>query len=216
MNEQNEHDVLHEKGANCAHEVARGRAFPHINYTIFQFASSVFNTRSKQHALHVFDKSITIAQALLYAAGGFILCKQPALLAPYIVIPALSFCVGTALRSLINAPRPAETLDVRALISDNTTTDTTHARIKRGKSFPGKHAFSAWSIAGISMFMALFANAQYADIILVFALVESVIALVICTVRVLGIVHMIQDVIAGFALALIVEAVLCTLWLTLF
>lgn len=216
MNEQNEHDVLHEKGANCAHEVARGRAFPHINYTIFQFASSVFNTRSKQHALHVFDKSITIAQALLYAAGGFVLCKQPALLAPYIVIPALSFFVGTALRSLINAPRPAETLDVRPLISDNTTTDTTHARIKRGKSFPGKHAFSAWSIAGISMFMALFANAQYADIILVFALVESVIALVICTVRVLGIVHMIQDVIAGFALALIVEAVLCTLWLTLF
>lgn len=216
MNEQNEHDALHEKGANCAHEVARGRAFSHINYKIFQFASSVFNTRSKQHALHVFDKSITIAQALLYAGGALVLCKQPSLLAAYIVIPALSFCVGTSLRAFINAPRPAETLDVRPLISDNTTTDATHARIKRGKSFPGKHAFSAWSIAGISVFMALFANAQYADIMLVFALVESVIALVICAVRVLGIVHMIQDVIAGFALALIVEAVLCTLWLTLF
>lgn len=220
MNEQNEHDVLHEKGANCAHEAARGRAFSHINYKIFQFASSVFNTRSKQHALHIFDKSITIAQALLYAGGALVLCKQPSLLAAYIVIPALSFFVGTALRSLINAPRPAETLDVTPLISGDaatdTTTDATHARIKRGKSFPGKHAFSAWSIAGISMFTALFANAQYADIMLVFALVESVIALVICAVRVLGIVHMIQDVIAGFALALIVEAVLCTLWLTLF
>lgn len=220
MNEQNEHDVLHEKGANCAHEVARGRAFPHINYTIFQFASSVFNTRSKQHALHVFDKSITIAQALLYAAGGFILCKQPSLLAAYIVIPALSFFVGTALRSLINAPRPAETLDVTPLISGDaatdTTTDATRANVKRGKSFPGKHAFSAWSIAGISVCMALFTNAQYADVMLVFALVESVIALVICAVRVLGIVHMIQDVIAGFVLALIVEAILCALWLTLF
>ena len=64
--------------------------------------------------------------------------------------------------------------------------------------------------------MALFTNAQYADVMLVFALVEIVIALVICAVRVLGIVHMIQDVIAGFVLALIVEAILCALWLTLF
>ena len=224
MNEQHEHDVLHEKGANCAHEVARGRAFPHINYTIFQFASSVFNTRSKQRALHVFDKGITAAQALLYAGGGLVLCEQPALLAAYIIIPAISFCVGTAVRAVINAPRPAEALDVTPLLSNDAatkfTTDAatnfTRARIKRGKSFPGKHAFSAWSIAGISVCIAMFTNAQHAHIMLVFALVESVIALVICAVRVLGIVHMIQDVIAGFALALGLEAVLCALWLTLF
>ena len=227
MNEQHEHDALHEKGANCAHEAARGRAFPHVNCTIFRFARSVFNTHAKQRALRMFDKGLTAAQALLYVGGGLVLCGEPALLAAYIIIPAISFCVGTAVRAFINAPRPAETLDVTPLLSNdaatdtttdaaNATTDTTHARIKRGKSFPGKHAFSAWSIAGISVCIALFTNAQHAHIMLVFALVESVIALVICAVRVLGIVHMIQDVIAGFALALGLEAVLCALWLTLF
>lgn len=220
MIEQNKRDALHENDAHCTHEATRVRAFTHVNYRIFRFARSVFNTHTKQRALCVFDKSITVAQALLYAGGAIVLYGQPALLAAYIVIPALSFFVGTALRSLINAPRPAETLDVRPLISDdaatNTTTDTTHASAKHGKSFPGKHAFSAWSIAGISVCMALFAHAQYADIMLVFALVECINALVICAVRVLGVVHMIQDVIAGFALALVVETILCALWLTLF
>lgn len=255
MNEQHEHDALqehdalHDKGANCAHKAARGRAFPRVNCTIFRFARSVFNTHAKQRALRIFDKGITAAQALLYAGGGLVLCGQPALLAAYIIIPAIVFCVGTALRAVINAPRPAETLDVTPLLSNdaaidtasdatsgttsttsatsatsdtdttdaaNATTDTTRARIKRGKSFPGKHAFSAWSIAGISVCIALFTNAQHAPVMLVFALVESVIALVICVVRVLGVVHMIQDVIAGFALALGLEAVLCALWLTLF
>ncbi len=222
MNEQHEHDALqehdalHDKGANCAHKAARGRAFPHVNCTIFRFARSVFNTHAKQRALRIFDKGITAAQALLYAGGGLVLCGQPALLAAYIIIPAISFCVGTALRAVINAPRPAETLDVTPLLSGGATTNFTHARIKRGKSFPGKHAFSAWSIAGISVCIALFTNAQHAPVMLVFALVESVIALVICVVRVLGVVHMIQDVIAGFALALGLEAVLCALWLTLF
>lgn len=224
MIEQNKRDALHKNDAHCTHEATRVRAFPYVNYRIFRFAHSVFNTHSKQRALYIFDKSITVAQALLYAGGAIVLYGQPALLVAYIVIPALSFFVGTALRSLINAPRPAETLDVRPLLSDdaatntttNTTTDTTHASAKRGKSFPGKHAFSAWSIAGISVCMALFANAQYADIMLVFALVECINALVICAVRVLGVVHMIQDVIAGFALALVVEAILCALWLTLF
>lgn len=220
MIEQNKRDALHEKNAHCTHEATHVRAFPHVNYRIFRFARSVFNTHSKQRALCIFDKSITVAQALLYAGGAIVLYGQPALLAAYIVIPALSFFVGTALRSLINAPRPAETLDVRPLISGDaatdTTTDTTHASVKRGKSFPGKHAFSAWSIAGISVCMALFAHAQYADIMLVFALVECINALVICAVRVLGVVHMIQDVIAGFVLALVVETILCALWLTLF
>ena len=216
MNEQHEHDALHEKGANCAHEAARGRAFPHVNCTIFRFARSVFNTHAKQRALRIFDKGITAAQALLYAGGGLVLCGQPALLAAYIIIPAIVFCVGTALRAVINAPRPAETLDVTPLLSNDAATNFTRARIKRGKSFPGKHAFSAWAIAGISVCIALFTNAQHAHVMLVFALVESVIALVICAVRVLGIVHMIQDVIAGFALALGLEAVLCALGLTLF
>lgn len=216
MNEQHEHDALHEKGANCTHEAARGRAFPRVNCTIFRFARSVFNTHAKQRALRIFDKGITAAQALLYAGGGLVLCGQPALLAAYIIIPAISFCVGTALRAVINAPRPAETLDVTPLLSNDAATNFTRARIKHGKSFPGKHAFSAWSIAGISVCIAMFTNAQHAHIMLVFALVESVIALVICAVRVLGVVHMIQDVIAGFALALGLEAVLCTLWLTLF
>lgn len=219
MIEQNKHDALHENDAHYTHEATRVRAFPHVNYRIFRFARSVFNTHTKQRALYIFDKSITVAQALLYAGGAIVLYGQPALLAAYIVIPALSFFVGTALRSLINAPRPAETLDVRPLISGDAATNATRAtraRIKRGKSFPGKHAFSAWSIAGISVCMALFANAQYADIMLVFALVECINALVICAVRVLGVVHMIQDVIAGFALALVVEAILCALWLTLF
>lgn len=59
------------------------------------------------------------------------------LLLPCLLVPAFGFAIVSALRKLVNAPRPYEALDIDPIIHKDT----------KGQSFPSKHAFSSLMIA---------------------------------------------------------------------
>lgn len=81
--------------------------------------------------------------AVIMVAGGYIaaLCWLAATgdsrLPRVLAVPAVSFAVMSAARAVINAPRPYEAERIDPLIPKDT----------HGKSFPGRHVFSAAIIA---------------------------------------------------------------------
>lgn len=92
-------------------------------------------------------------------------------------IPALSFLVLTVVRTRINRPRPYESWPIRPLIPRN----------KKGESMPSRHVFSSTVIAMVYLYVHPLLG-------ILFLLVSLLSALV----RVLGGVHYLTDVIAGF------------------
>ena len=102
--------------------------------------------------------------------------SDPWKLAPLVGVTAVAFAAVSFFRRRFNAPRPDECCSIAPLI----------ARDGAGKSFPSRHAFSAFAIAA-SWFAA---SAPIAVVLLVAAG-----ALAVC--RVLGGVHFPRDVVAG-------------------
>lgn len=94
-----------------------------------------------------------------------------------LLVPSISFILLSMLRSLFNAPRPYEVLDINPLIHKNT----------KGHSFPSRHIFSAAVIA-----MTFWSIRPAISIILLLC------AAVMAAIRVLGGVHFPRDVITGF------------------
>ncbi len=124
-------------------------------------------------------------------------CAYPALLALLwqakderllrtVLVPAAAFVLCTVLRKALNWPRPFEQEGLVPLIDSHSA----------GESFPSRHAASAVIIA-----MA----AWYAAPGMGWTL--TVIALLICCVRVVAGVHHLRDVAAGAALSLLVGGV---------
>lgn len=101
---------------------------------------------------------------------------------PALVIPAVSFAAVSVFRSLYNAPRPYELLDIHPLIHKD----------KKGKSFPSRHVFSVFVIA--MTFLWLLPPV---------GVVFLVIGVLLAACRVLGGVHFPRDVIAGALIALL-------------
>lgn len=99
-----------------------------------------------------------------------------------LLVPAFSFILLSIIRAVIDEPRPYETYDIQPLL----------ARKGKGKSFPGRHVFSAAVIAcallwldvdwGIDGFAAM---------------------AVIACLRVIGGVHYPRDVVAGALLGIL-------------
>lgn len=96
-----------------------------------------------------------------------------------LLVPAVSFAAMSIARAAINAPRPYEAYAIDPLIKKDT----------KGKSFPGRHVFSAAVIA------CAFLNVNVAWGISGFTAMA-----LIAYVRVVGGVHFPRDVIAGAAL----------------
>lgn len=103
-----------------------------------------------------------------------------------VLTPAVGFCVVTALRSGINAPRPYEVLDIPAVAPKDT----------RGKSFPSRHAACA----------AVIATTALASYPALGAFLWAV-ALFTGLSRVMAGVHFIRDVLAGLLLGGLIGAV---------
>ena len=101
---------------------------------------------------------------------------------PALVIPAVSFLAVSVFRSVYNAPRPYELLDIRPLIHKD----------KKGKSFPSRHVFSVFIIA--MTFLWLFPP---------LGAVFLAVGVLLAACRVLGGVHFPRDVIAGALVAIV-------------
>ena len=128
-------------------------------------------------ALNIVNHGIVVVFYAAYALLlGWACVSDPWKLAPLVGVTAVGFAAVSFFRRRFNAPRPYECCAIAPLI----------ARDGAGKSFPSRHAFSAFAIAA-SWFAA---SAPVAVVLLVAAVV-----LAIC--RVLGGVHFPRDVVVG-------------------
>lgn len=129
------------------------------------------------------DKGLVALFAVVYAAVLIWLAvTQDARLWREVFVPAVSFAALSALRYALNRPRPYETYSIDPIIKKDT----------QGKSFPGRHVFSAAIIA-----CAIFYVSLGWGIAAFFGMAF------IAYVRVVGGVHFPRDVIAGAALGVL-------------
>lgn len=101
-----------------------------------------------------------------------------------LLVPAISFMLLSAVRKLINRPRPYEVFDLPPIIKKDT----------KGNSFPSRHVFSATIIAMTFLLMS-----PWSWLGVLFLLVSIALAVV----RVVSGVHFISDVIAGIVVAVV-------------
>jgi len=136
----------------------------------------------KAHSIIVIDRLLVASLAIGYCALlAWTFFSHDARFYRVLCVPAVSFIAMSIGRAVFNAPRPYETYSIDPLVDKKT----------RGKSFPGRHVFSATIIA-----CALgFVNVGWGTAAFVAA------ALIACA-RVAEGVHFPRDVIAGAVLAL--------------
>lgn len=153
------------------------RCEQHYEQRYEQWAAPLRGRPGVVRALDVVNRAIVVvfygAFALLL---GWACMSDPWRLVPLVGVTAVGFVAVSFFRRRFNAPRPYECCAIAPLI----------ARDGAGKSFPSRHAFSAFAIAA-SWFAA---SAPVAVVLLVAAVV-----LAVC--RVLGGVHFPRDVVAG-------------------
>ena len=142
-----------------------------------QWAAPLRGRPGVVRALNIVNRGIVVVFYAAYALLlGWACVSDPWRLVPLVGVTAVGFVAVSFFRRRFNAPRPYECC---ALAARN-------ARGGAGKSFPSRHAFSAFAIAA-SWFAA---SAPVAVVLLVAAVV-----LAIC--RVLGGVHFPRDVVVG-------------------
>ena len=100
-----------------------------------------------------------------------------------LLVPAVSFIVMSVARALINARRPYEKLDIEPIMHKETA----------GKSFPGRHVFSA-AVITMAFVYAASLGIEHA---LPLAIALGVATVLIGLMRVIGGVHFPRDVIWG-------------------
>ena len=108
---------------------------------------------------------------LLLAGGGPLFWRA-------VLVPGVTFVLGTALRDGLNFPRPYEK-GITALLPKDT----------KGKSFPSRHSLAAGVL-----------SATWLAVCPAVGIVMTVLALGVCVSRVLAGVHAPVDVAVGFAL----------------
>ena len=155
----------------------QARCEQHYEQRYEQWAAPLRGRPGVVRALNIVNHGIVVVFYAAYALLlGWACVSDPWKLAPLVGVTAVGFVAVSFFRRRFNAPRPYECCAIAPLI----------ARDGAGKSFPSRHAFSAFAIAA-SWFAA---SAPVAVVLLVAAVV-----LAIC--RVLGGVHFPRDVVAG-------------------
>lgn len=156
-----------------------------------------FNARpAAKKLLRAVSLGSVAAVYLLYAGlAVLMMLRGNSLLWPLLVVPAVVFVLGTALRRAINRPRPYETLSFAPLFSKDT----------KGQSLPSRHCFSAACIAVAAIPVSPAAAAVLAGL-----------AVVIALTRVLCGVHYISDVLVGLVFGAAASRLGLILYFTLF
>ncbi|MDD3164453.1 MAG: phosphatase PAP2 family protein [Oscillospiraceae bacterium] len=106
----------------------------------------------------------------------FLLVTRDARLWRVLLVAAIIFWSGTALRAALNRPRPYEVMQIEPLI----------AREKRGKSFPSRHVFCSAAITMAAWYLTP-----------AFGMVAAALTGLVSVCRVLGGIHWPQDVLFG-------------------
>ncbi len=156
-----------------------------------------FNARpAAKKLLRAVSLGSVAAVYLLYAGlAVLMMLRGNSLLWPLLVVPAVVFVLGTALRQAINRPRPYETLGFTPLFPKDT----------KGQSLPSRHCFSAACIAVAAIPVSPAAAAVLAGL-----------AVVIALTRVLCGVHYISDVLVGLVFGAAASRLGLILYFTLF
>lgn len=155
----------------------QARCEQHYEQRYEQWAAPLRGRPGVVRALNIVNHGIVVVFYAAYALLlGWACVSDPWKLAPLVGVTAVGFAAVSFFRRRFNAPRPYECCAIAPLI----------ARDGAGKSFPSRHAFSAFAIAA-SWFAA---SAPVAVVLLVAAVVLAV-------YRVLGGVHFPRDVVAG-------------------
>lgn len=147
------------------------------------------NNNGLVKALNVVDKAITYITILFYigflAYGIFNVSEDGGvLLYRSILVPGISFLFVSFYRKTVSSPRPYQVYNFVPALEKDTI----------GKSFPSRHVFS--------IFMVAFTCAQAS--IALCALI-SVMGVLLAVIRVIGGVHFIKDVVAGFSIACLIS-----------
>lgn len=155
----------------------QARCEQHYEQRYEQWAAPLRGRPGVVRALNIVNHGIVVVFYAAYALLlGWACVSDPWKLAPLVGVTAVGFAAVSFFRKRFNAPRPYECCAIAPLI----------ARDGAGRSFPSRHAFSAFAIAA-SWFAA---SAPVAVVLLVAAVV-----LAVC--RVLGGVHFPRDVVVG-------------------
>lgn len=104
----------------------------------------------------------------------------------YTLCPGLAFVLLSLYRKMLNKPRPYEVLNIKPIIPKD----------KAGQSFPSRHLFSMTLIAVLWI--------PFHPAVSVILLIIS---MILAAIRVIGGVHFIRDVLAGFLIGAICGAI---------
>ena len=137
----------------------------------------VYNSETIKKTLHVLDKILVILGAFGYLACLYLAYKNSLTeLIKILVFSAVPFALVSAFRFFFNAPRPYE---IYRFFESS-------PKAKHGKSFPSRHAFSAFIIATLAFNFSV-----------PLGVLLSISALLLSLSRVLLGIHFIRDVVAG-------------------
>ncbi len=129
------------------------------------------------------DRLITVVVFLAYPMLLlYLYYYRRELLWQSMVVPGFGFVAVSMFRRLYNAPRPYETMDYTPVIHKET----------RGKSFPSRHVFSIFMI-----------GMTFLQVDLSLGSLVLLLGIMLATLRVLGGVHFIRDVVAGAAVGIL-------------
>lgn len=144
---------------------------------------SIYENPKKTRLLRLASTVCAYIGGIFYALGLLLLLLRESYTEAVVSasFAAAGFLLVTAVRKLINKPRPYEVYDFY----------TVPPREKRGQSFPSRHSYSAFAIAALS---ALVSPALCVG--------TAVLAVIIAVCRVLTGMHFLRDVLCGGALGL--------------
>ena len=139
------------------------------------------NRPAAVRTLNALDKGLVAIIAVGYiAAIIWMLVCADARVGRFIAVPAAGFVALSAVRAVLNLPRPYEAAGIDPLIKKDT----------QGKSCPSRHIFSAFVIAFALLWICVPAG-----------IAAIVLGCIVCYCRIVGGVHFPRDVVAAVLFA---------------
>ncbi|MGN1276368.1 MAG: phosphatase PAP2 family protein [Floccifex sp.] len=130
----------------------------------------------------IFNKTLTLCMYIIYPCFLIYIWNNPFLIKA-ICIPLISFILVSIVRKKINRPRPYEINNKTPIIKKDT----------KGQSMPSRHVFSSVIIS----MTILYIYPGFGIFLLILSAIEAFI-------RVIGGVHFISDVVAGYIIGILV------------